>query len=148
MDKCCRAHDHCPIKVKGFASAHGLMNLSFYTKYRWNLIPWQFFETFTHLTFFVSRSHCACDDEFYSCLKSLSSPVARMIGNLYFNVIQMPCVDELQLTVADGLPKTKLEILTPELCTARMSTGECSGPSVRRPFQPRPYKFINVNREF
>lgn len=32
VDKCCRAHDHCPIKVKGFASAHGLMNLSFYTK--------------------------------------------------------------------------------------------------------------------
>lgn len=94
------------------------------------------------------RSHCACDDEFYGCLKSIQTPVAKMIGNVYFNVIQMPCVDELQLTVADGLPKTKLEILQPELCTARMSSGECTGPSVKRPFQPRPYKFISINREF
>lgn len=32
VDSCCRAHDHCPIKVKGFATAHGLVNLSLYTK--------------------------------------------------------------------------------------------------------------------
>lgn len=98
---------------------------------------------------FCQRSHCACDDEFFSCLKALPTPVSRMIGNLYFNVIQMPCVDELQLAVADGLPKPKLEILQPELCTAKISrSGECTGPSVRRPFQPRPYKFVTINRVF
>lgn len=95
----------------------------------------------------MSRSHCACDDEFYSCLKGITTPVARMIGNLYFNVIQVPCVEELEASAAGGMPKSKLEILQPALCTARMA-GECSGPSIKRPFQPRPYRFINVNREF
>lgn len=99
-------------------------------------------------TFLCIRSHCACDDEFFSCLKALPTPVSRMIGNLYFNVIQMPCVDELQSASSDGPAKSKLEILQPELCTARVSNGECTGPSIRRPFQPRPYKFVNINRVF
>ena len=93
VDKCCRAHDHCPIKVKGFASAHGLMNLSFYTKYGKLLNQKNSFYITNILYFifpFLVRSHCACDDEFFSCLKALPTPVSRMIGNLYFNVIQMP----------------------------------------------------------
>ena len=40
------------------------------------------------------RSHCACDDEFFSCLRRLNTPIARMIGNIYFNVIQVPCIEE------------------------------------------------------
>lgn len=32
LDKCCRAHDHCPVKVKAFRSRYGLVNWSLYTK--------------------------------------------------------------------------------------------------------------------
>lgn len=32
IDLCCRAHDHCPIRLKAFRVGYGLMNLSFYTK--------------------------------------------------------------------------------------------------------------------
>jgi len=124
-DKCCRAHDHCPVKVKGLSTAHGLVNFSFYTK-----------------------SHCACDDEFFSCLKSVPSAVSRMIGNLYFNVIHMDCVDEdlssLVPDITSDIPK--LQIL-PELCNARSSDG-CQQTSNDEPFITRPYKFLNVNREF
>ena len=42
VDKCCRAHDHCPIKIKAFSSNYGATNYHVYTK-----------------------SHCACDDLFY-----------------------------------------------------------------------------------
>ena len=42
MDKCCRAHDHCPVKIKAFSSNYGATNYHVYTK-----------------------SHCACDDLFY-----------------------------------------------------------------------------------
>jgi len=121
-DKCCRAHDHCPIKVKGLSTAHGLVNFSFYTK-----------------------SHCACDDDFYSCLKSVPSAATRMIGNMYFNVIHMDCVDE-ELTFADE-PSTlpKLDFLPPDCVLS--SGGDCERPSAQ-PFVSKPYKFVNVNREF
>ena len=33
VDKCCRAHDHCPIKVHGFSSSYGATNYHPYTKY-------------------------------------------------------------------------------------------------------------------
>ena len=32
VDKCCRAHDHCPVKVHGFSSSHGATNYHPYTK--------------------------------------------------------------------------------------------------------------------
>ena len=32
LDKCCRAHDHCPIKIKPFTTNFGIHNYSPYTK--------------------------------------------------------------------------------------------------------------------
>merc|ERR1712141_440274 len=32
LDRCCRAHDHCPVKVKPFRTKYGLINLDLYTK--------------------------------------------------------------------------------------------------------------------
>lgn len=32
LDKCCRTHDLCPIKVKAYASRYNLTNKSLYTK--------------------------------------------------------------------------------------------------------------------
>eukprot|EP00095_Tigriopus_kingsejongensis_P006692 maker-scaffold25_size650667-snap-gene-1.18 protein:Tk06692 transcript:maker-scaffold25_size650667-snap-gene-1.18-mRNA-1 annotation:"phospholipase a2 isozymes pa3a pa3b pa5" len=53
-DKCCRAHDHCPIKIDSKATRFGLKNRGSYTK-----------------------SHCRCDDVFYECLKSGLVDAAR-----------------------------------------------------------------------
>lgn len=32
VDVCCRAHDHCPIRLKALRMGYGLINLSLYTK--------------------------------------------------------------------------------------------------------------------
>ncbi len=32
LDKCCRAHDHCPVKIKAFATNYGARNSHPYTK--------------------------------------------------------------------------------------------------------------------
>ncbi|GFS63185.1 putative DD41D transposase [Trichonephila clavipes] len=32
VDACCRAHDHCPVKLKAFRTGYGIINLSLYTK--------------------------------------------------------------------------------------------------------------------
>ncbi|XP_015910496.2 uncharacterized protein [Parasteatoda tepidariorum] len=71
VDACCRAHDHCPVKLKAFRTGYGLLNLSLYTK-----------------------SHCDCDNEFYSCLKNTRNKFADMVGNFYFNFMQVQCLKE------------------------------------------------------
>ncbi|XP_066995686.2 group 3 secretory phospholipase A2 [Anabrus simplex] len=72
LDKCCRSHDLCPVKVRAFESRYNLTNFSIYTK-----------------------SHCDCDNMLYFCLKSAKNPTADILGNLYFNVIKVPCVDDI-----------------------------------------------------
>uniref|UniRef100_T1IHG3 Phospholipase A2-like central domain-containing protein n=1 Tax=Strigamia maritima TaxID=126957 RepID=T1IHG3_STRMM len=71
LDKCCRTHDHCPVRVQPKQRLFGLLNGAFYTK-----------------------SHCLCDDILYNCLKKSKSIEAEIIGNIYFNFIQVQCVTE------------------------------------------------------
>ncbi|CAL1281898.1 unnamed protein product [Larinioides sclopetarius] len=71
VDACCRAHDHCPVKLKAFRTGYGMINLSLYTK-----------------------SHCDCDKEFFSCLKTSSNKLADVVGNLYFNIMKFQCLKE------------------------------------------------------
>jgi len=71
LDKCCRAHDHCPVKVKAFKSRYGVFNVGPSTK-----------------------SHCACDKQFYDCLKRQNSEKSNSVGNLYFNVIGVQCIEK------------------------------------------------------
>lgn len=71
VDRCCRTHDLCPVKVRAYTKRYNLTNNSLYTK-----------------------SHCKCDDALFKCLKSSESPTAHIMGNVYFNLIQVPCVDE------------------------------------------------------
>lgn len=71
VDACCRAHDHCPVKLKAFRTGYGIINLSLYTK-----------------------SHCDCDKEFFSCLKASRNKVADVIGNFYFNIMKIQCIKE------------------------------------------------------
>ncbi|XP_014209129.1 phospholipase A2-like, partial [Copidosoma floridanum] len=71
IDRCCRAHDLCPVKIRSFKSRYNLSNLSFY-----------------------SRSHCACDETFYRCLKKTNDSSAGFIGNIYFNIAQPNCIEE------------------------------------------------------
>lgn len=71
VDMCCRAHDLCPVKVRAYSKRYNLTNGSLYTK-----------------------SHCKCDDNLFECLKSSDSPTAHIMGNVYFNLVQVPCVEE------------------------------------------------------
>lgn len=71
IDICCRAHDHCPVRLKPFRNDYGLFNIALYTK-----------------------SHCECDTDFYRCLREIRSKTADMLGNLYFNVMKLQCLRE------------------------------------------------------
>lgn len=71
LDKCCRAHDHCPVKVKALQRRYGVFNLSPYT-----------------------NSHCQCDNSFYNCLKQVNSSQSNAVGDFFFNVIGVRCIEE------------------------------------------------------
>lgn len=71
VDSCCRAHDLCPVKVRAYQQRYNLTNQSLYTK-----------------------SHCKCDDILFDCLKNHPSPTAQIMGNIYFNLVQVPCLED------------------------------------------------------
>jgi len=70
VDRCCRAHDHCPDKIKSFSRKQGLLNSTPYTK-----------------------SNCECDRRFYNCLKKSNSSTGASVGNFYFNFLNLQCID-------------------------------------------------------
>ncbi|XP_068233952.1 phospholipase A2 isozymes PA3A/PA3B/PA5-like [Palaemon carinicauda] len=75
VDNCCRAHDHCPIKVSGLTTRYGVTNLGLNT-----------------------LSHCTCDLEFYRCLKAANTDVSAMVGQVYFNYLDVKCLDATNKT--------------------------------------------------
>ena len=85
LDRCCRAHDLCPAKLKPFASRAGLDNPSFYTKLG--------ISDFTSVTSIFCRSHCLCEERFHSCLVAANTTAAASLGNFYFNLLNLHCVD-------------------------------------------------------
>ncbi|XP_026477018.1 SUN domain-containing protein 2-like [Ctenocephalides felis] len=70
-DKCCRTHDLCPVKIRAFKQRYNLTNNSLYTK-----------------------SHCLCDDLLFECLRNTKTPAAQLMGNIYFNLVRVPCVHD------------------------------------------------------
>jgi len=73
VDRCCRAHDHCPDKIKSFSRKQGLLNSTPYTK-----------------------SNCECDENFYNCLKIANSSTGNSVGSFYFNFLNLQCIDMRQ----------------------------------------------------
>lgn len=69
MDRCCRAHDLCPMKVLARQRRYGLHNAAVYTK-----------------------SHCRCDAAFYACLRAADSTAAATVEAIYFRLVRVPCV--------------------------------------------------------
>jgi hypothetical protein len=75
VDKCCRTHDLCPVKVQSYRTRYNITNEHFYTK-----------------------SHCACDNKLFQCLKDKNTPLSRLIGNVYFNIVKVSCVEDIPPT--------------------------------------------------
>uniref|UniRef100_A0A2S2PS12 phospholipase A2 n=1 Tax=Schizaphis graminum TaxID=13262 RepID=A0A2S2PS12_SCHGA len=68
-DRCCRIHDtSCPMWIGALQSKYGLFN--------WRL---------------NTLMHCSCDRRFRSCLKTIGTGSANLIGKLFFNVVQTKC---------------------------------------------------------
>lgn len=67
-DKCCRTHDQCKEYIPAFASIGGLRNDLPYTV-----------------------SHCDCDSAFYQCLKRANTETAKLVGDIFFNLLKVPC---------------------------------------------------------
>ncbi|XP_033189786.1 uncharacterized protein LOC117156657 isoform X2 [Bombus vancouverensis nearcticus] len=72
IDRCCRSHDLCPVKIRAQQTRYNLTNYSIYTK-----------------------SHCVCDEALYHCLKATTNPTAQVMGRIYFNVIKVPCIEDV-----------------------------------------------------
>ncbi|KAG7198688.1 hypothetical protein KM043_001686 [Ampulex compressa] len=72
IDRCCRTHDLCPVKVRAQQTRYNLTNYSIYTK-----------------------SHCICDDALYKCLKAANHPTANIMGHIYFNMVKVPCIEDV-----------------------------------------------------
>ncbi|XP_045773399.1 uncharacterized protein LOC123872854 [Maniola jurtina] len=71
LDRCCRTHDLCPSKVRAFSRRYNLTNNSLY-----------------------SKSHCTCDDMLFDCLKTTNTSAAHLMGHIYFNIVQVPCLED------------------------------------------------------
>ncbi|XP_023938862.2 uncharacterized protein LOC112046471 [Bicyclus anynana] len=71
LDRCCRTHDLCPSKVRAFSRRYNLTNNSLY-----------------------SKSHCTCDDMLFDCLKATNTSAAQLMGHIYFNIVQVPCLED------------------------------------------------------
>ncbi|XP_051491837.1 protein PROCA1 [Apus apus] len=69
-DRCCRDHDHCQHVIHPFTSRYGYRNL------RWHTI-----------------SHCDCDRRLKECLQRVNDTASRVVGQAFFNVIQVPCFE-------------------------------------------------------
>jgi len=68
-DRCCRHHDlGCPISIEPGQTKYGLTNVRIHTV-----------------------MHCSCDERFRSCLKMARTMAADIVGNLFFNTINIPC---------------------------------------------------------
>merc|ERR1712243_284107 len=68
-DRCCRHHDlGCPISIEPGQTKYGLTNVRIHTV-----------------------MHCSCDERFRSCLKMARTTAADIVGNLFFNTINIPC---------------------------------------------------------
>jgi len=73
-DKCCRAHDNCPVHI-----------LPFTTKYHYfNYRPW-------------TITHCTCDEHLFDCLKDVGREVpaekkdSNIVGDAFFREVNPPC---------------------------------------------------------
>ncbi|XP_074779040.1 protein PROCA1 [Athene noctua] len=69
-DRCCRDHDHCQHVIHPFTARYGYRNL------RWHTI-----------------SHCDCDLRLKECLRRVNDTASRVVGQAFFNVIQVPCFE-------------------------------------------------------
>ncbi len=71
-DKCCRAHDHCPLSIEAMRSNHKLFNFSLKTKLL-----------------------CVCEEELRKCLARQNSTVSKYVAHLYFHFFQSSqCITE------------------------------------------------------
>lgn len=67
-DICCKHHDQCPAFIRPGNELKGLRNTGLFT-----------------------RSHCDCDQKFYTCLKNIDSIISNKIGITYFNILKPKC---------------------------------------------------------
>ncbi|XP_065063874.1 uncharacterized protein LOC135690289 isoform X1 [Rhopilema esculentum] len=70
LNRCCIDHENCDRSIPAKKEQYGFKNEREYTVY-----------------------DCKCDDAFAECLKYADSHTADAVGDLYFNVLKMPCIN-------------------------------------------------------
>ena len=70
LNRCCIDHENCDKFIPAKSEKFGFNNEKEYTIY-----------------------DCKCDDSFGECLRYADSHTADAVGDLYFNVLKMPCIN-------------------------------------------------------
>ena len=70
LNRCCLDHENCDKLIPAKEQRYGYTNEREYTIY-----------------------DCKCDDGFAECLKYADSYTADAVGDLYFNILKMPCIN-------------------------------------------------------
>ncbi|KAF7284694.1 hypothetical protein GWI33_021707 [Rhynchophorus ferrugineus] len=90
-DGCCREHDACSRYIYAGDCRGGICNNTPYT-----------------------RSHCDCDEKFKKCLQDLKTPIANLIGEVFFNIVGIVCFKEQPPCVQQG-SKTEETLIDEEI---------------------------------
>ena len=104
-DRCCRHHDlGCSISIEPGQTRWGLTNVRIHTV-----------------------MHCSCDERFRSCLKMARTQAADIVGNLFFNLADIPCFvfSKEQVTYQQTVP-VLANLLLHQVCSARNWWGQCT----------------------
>ena len=86
-DRCCRQHDlGCSISIEPGTTQYGLTNQRIHTV-----------------------MHCSCDERFRSCLKMARTQAADIVGNLFFNIADIPCFVFSKEVVSEAVLRRSFE---------------------------------------
>eukprot|EP00794_Sanderia_malayensis_P020109 gene20109-22080_t len=83
LNRCCIDHEECNKFIPAKQERYNYKNEREYTIY-----------------------DCKCDDSFAECLKYADSYTADAVGDLYFNVLKMPCINFQDQNAENGGPGT------------------------------------------
>ena len=118
-------------------------------------------EMMTPLIFF--RSHCACDDIFYNCLKNIVinkprskvSKLAKNVGAMFFNILRLDCMEPVYPKICvDSTMYYKISRLlgwnkiSPSRDESSMPEEGCNRWEEDHDADPTNIKFLKVSKSF
>lgn len=120
LNRCCIDHENCDKSIPAKSDRFGFKNDKEYTIY-----------------------DCKCDDSFSECLRYADSHTADAVGDLYFNVLKMPCInfengtnatatDDMLLGKVDRMVEERMKEKEQKLVTDEEKENEPTGEEAEK----------------